>query len=230
MTKKKSFLRIMLALVLIIPCMFFMTACGETSGGSDGGSGGTGGTGGGTGGTGSSGGASQAVAVQTVKDNFGTNFEITISTAFSTETVIRDGDACLIKMGNFETLYYDGGEYFRNSPTAKFYLDDEITDYNIASITWNESTFGTSILMYYSGYGFDPDEGWVSSATTFLGRAVTKYTLTGSASVYIDNATGATFKFEGVGPASMGDFEITAFSQGTSDLSTFVDAIEFEAE
>lgn len=225
--KKKSFLSFILAFVLIIPCMFFMTACGNTSGGS-GGTGGGSGTGGSGGGSGTGGGAgvgpSGLVAVQTVKNNIGNNFEIVIGGVQSI-TIISTTDACYEKLGTAETLYYNGVEYFRTNPEDKFRVEDEIADFDLDNLVWNEIGLASSLLSRPSS--IDPLYGWSNSSATYLSRPMTKYSHATIGDFYIDNATGATFKYT----SSYGTImEVISFSQGSADLSAFIDAIEIEAE
>lgn len=222
MKKRKTVLSTIFACALLVPCMLLTTACGGGSAGDN--SGGNGGNGGGSGAGGGAG--ALAVAYQTVKNNIGENFEITIEGMIN-ETITKDANACLEQMGAVQTLYYNGGEYSRVGAAAKFTLDDDIANFNLDNIAWNETILAASLLMYV-GYNFDTLQGWSSSATTYLARAMTKYSHATIGNVYIDNATGATFKFEGVGSGAMGNFQVTAFSQNSADLDACIAAIEVE--
>lgn len=167
-----------------------------------------------------------ATLKQRVKDSIGTNFIITIQTLFSTETIIRSGDSFVSKLGNMETLYHDGASYFRMSSSASFMLSDELPGYNAQELVWNETNMDAVLLMYYKGYDFDSASGWTSESLKYLDRNMTKYTLASSAEVYIDDETGATFKFVGLNEGTaLGNFEVTSFTKGTADLSSYILAI-----
>lgn len=213
--EEKSFLSLILALVLIIPCMFVLSACGDTAGGS-GGTGGSG-TGGGTGV-----GPGGLVAVQTVKSNIGNNFEIVIGGLLE-KTIIRTEEACYKKTETTETLYYNGVEYSRTNPEGKFRVYEEIDDFNLDNIVWDEVGLATSLLSRPSS--IDPLYGWSSSSATYLTRPMTKYSHATIGDFYIDNATGATFKYT----SSYGTvMEVISFTQGSADLTDFIGQIELE--
>lgn len=232
MTKKKSFLSLVLAFAIMLPCMFFMTACGGDSdssgaGGEMGGSGGSGSIGetGGSGGTGGSGSGSGVSAVQAIKENIGNNFEITISGGIMDEVVIRTPEGCYSGISLGESLFYNGDEYYRPNSEEDFYFEKSINNFNLDNITWSKTTLGSTILLYATSIDFNPLYGWSSSATTYLDRPMTMYTNETRGNVYIDNATGAAFKVELIGAEGMGNFEVTSFSTGSASILEFINAI-----
>lgn len=166
-----------------------------------------------------------SVTNETIMDSFGDNFEISVKLTgvITTETLKRDKDIVHISNSSTESLYYNGSSYVKIG--SSFMLYEEITDYDAKVIAWTESLVGTFMLEYTSAY-FEDESGWVKSNATVLDRPATKYTLANNCEVYIDNATGASFKFVGLNEVTaMANFEVTSFSKGNVDLSSLIGQI-----
>lgn len=196
---------------------FGLTACGQLlgPGGDDTSSGGNGGE--------------HTNKIAEVKANFGSNFEIEChkSTGYN-EIIKRQGDSCYYAVTSAdatqEYLYHQGKQYLRLESQSQFIFISDVDDYNVDNIVWNETLLSVELLSY-SDFDFSVDQGWTSSSSTVCDRSATKYTNNNVGSIYIDTATGGTFKFDGVGNWEVGSFEVTSFSKGTADLSSYISNI-----